>query len=87
MVTFTFDVPAELDLGEHTATLTGDRSGSISDTFQVTADEPAPGLQVATGGAATATTPWLAGGFAAALSVMLGALILLKRRQETDASH
>ena len=41
-VTFTFTVPVDFALGEHTATLTGTISGAISGTFQVIAEEVEP---------------------------------------------
>ncbi|MDR0286076.1 MAG: Ig-like domain-containing protein, partial [Propionibacteriaceae bacterium] len=60
-VTFTFTVPADLALGEHTATLTGDQSGAVSATFTVTAAPAAP-----TGGTAESSLSWPLAGLALA---------------------
>ncbi|QIK63227.1 DUF11 domain-containing protein [Leucobacter viscericola] len=77
-VTFTFTVPADLEIGEHSVTLTGPFSGSVKDTFEVLVEKSAIELAV-TGGAL-----WFPLG---AGVLLLGAgmiLVVSKRRRNAE---
>jgi len=78
---FTFTVPADFELGTHTATLTGVESGTKSATFQVV-PKPAVTPTVQTGGSVMRSPAGLAVGVAI---ILLGGAILLvalRRRKE-----
>lgn len=74
-VTFTFEIPADFELGEHSVTLTGSFSGSVSETFTVISPPP---LAI-TG--SDGTIPLLMFGIAALLG---GFIVLGRRRRETQ---
>ncbi|QIM15818.1 hypothetical protein G7067_04360 [Leucobacter insecticola] len=75
-VRFEFAVPTDIELGEHSVTLSGDFSGDVRQTFQVTA---APGLAI-TGG----QSMLLLGGAAILILAVGGALVVVARRRRAS---
>ena len=76
-VVFNFTVPQSLNIGTHTATLTGAQSGPVTGTFQVT-------LLVSTGGSLVASSPGLAAGAGATGIAGVWLSIAAYRRREQD---
>lgn len=74
-VTFTFTLAGDAETGQHTVTLTGTFSGSVSERFTVTAP---PGL-AATGSGLSASGFWLS-----ALTLGLGLVLTIVTRRRRD---
>jgi hypothetical protein len=80
-VYFEFIVPADFEVGTHTGTLTGEKSGSVSGTFEVTAANKGGGPVIKTGGSATTQEIKLHGLLAGLMVASAGVWVGLKRRR------
>ena len=80
-VVFTFQIPANLAVGQHTATLTGEQSGSVSDTFQVV------GPTIVTGGSVVTSSTGLAAGAGVLGLAGLWLAIAAFRRRDEDTNQ
>lgn len=86
-VTFTFTIPNDLDTGTHSVTLTGDRSGAVSASFEVVAAATGPGPVPPGGGGVPSTGATALAVLPVAMVALLAGtlLTLLIRRRRTPS--